>query len=169
MNEKKLRKSPVTIILFVLAAIMLIYALYLVGSTIAYIVNYYAQYGMSPQLGESVGYVLQSTYQPLGLAILIGAAGFILKEVRALNPANYVTKEEIAVAKAAKTVEVATEEVATEETEEVTEAEETVAETAEEVEAAATEELEAVAEEAEEVAEESEKSENGVHVENFKF
>lgn len=175
MNEKKLRKSPVTIILFVLAAIMLIYALYLVGSTIAYIVNYYAQYGMSPQLGESVGYVLQSTYQPLGLAILIGAAGFILKEVRALNPANYVTKEEIAVAKAAKTVEVATEEVATEETEEVTEAEETVAETAEEVEAvaeeaeAATEELEAVAEEAEEVAEESEKSENGVHVEKFKF
>lgn len=159
MNEKKLRKSPVTIILFVLAAIMLVYTLYLVGSTIAYIINYYAQYGMSPQIGESVGYVLQAVYQPLSLAALLGAAAFILKEVRALNPANYVTKEELEAAKAAKkAVKNATKEVEVETAEAKEEANEEVAEEAKE-------------EVAEEVAEETEeeKNDSDVHVQKFEF
>ena len=102
MNEKKLRKSPVVIALYVVAALVLIYAVYLVGSTVSYISSYYGQYGATPGVGETVGYVMQSVYQPLVMAILLGAAGYILNEVRALNPAYYATKEEIEAAKAAK-------------------------------------------------------------------
>lgn len=102
MNEKKLRKSPVVIALYVVAALVLIYAVYLVGSTVSYISSYYGQYGATPGFGETVGYVMQSVYQPLVMAILLGAAGYILNEVRALNPAYYATKEEIEAAKAAK-------------------------------------------------------------------
>ena len=102
MNEKKLRKSPVVIALYVVAALVLIYSVYLVGSTVSYISSYYGQYGATPGFGETVGYVMQSVYQPLVMSILLGAAGYILNEVRALNPAYYATKEEIEAAKAAK-------------------------------------------------------------------
>lgn len=102
MNEKKLRKSPVVIALYAVAALVLIYSVYLVGSTVSYIASYYGQYGATPGFGETVGYVMQSVYQPLVMAILLGAAGYILNEVRALNPAYYATKEEIEAAKAAK-------------------------------------------------------------------
>ena len=102
MNEKKLRKSPVVIALYAVAALVLIYSIYLVGSTVSYIASYYGQYGATPGLGETVGYVMQSVYQPLVMAILLGAAGYILNEVRALNPAYYATKEELEALKAAK-------------------------------------------------------------------
>ena len=102
MNEKKLRQSPIVIALYVLAVLVLIYAFYQVGSTVKYIASYYSQYGMSPSFGESVGYVLSAVYQPLVMAILLGAAGYILNEVRALNPAYYATKEELEAIKAAR-------------------------------------------------------------------
>lgn len=102
MNEKKLRKSPVVIALYVLAALTLVYSFYLIGSTISYIISYYSSYSMNPEIGETVTYVLQSVYQPLIGAVLLAAAAFTLNEVRALNPAYYATDEEIAAAKAAK-------------------------------------------------------------------
>lgn len=118
MNEKKLRKSPVVIALYAVAALVLLYSVYLVGSTVSYISSYYGQYGATPGLGETVGYVMQSVYQPLVMAILLGAAGYILNEVRALNPAYYATKEEIEAAKAAKAAKKAAKAKTNEETEE---------------------------------------------------
>lgn len=100
--EKKLRKSPIEIVLYVLAGLALIYAIYQIGSTVSYVFSYYDQYGMSPEVGETVNYVLQGCFQPFCMAILLFAAGYILSEVRALNPAYYATDEEVAQAKAAK-------------------------------------------------------------------
>lgn len=102
MNNKKLRKSPVVIGLYVCAVLLLIYALVQAGSSIKYVVSYYSQYSMSPGFVETAGYVLSAIYQQLVLAVLLAAAGCILNEVRALNPAYYATKEEIKAAKAAK-------------------------------------------------------------------
>lgn len=109
---------------------MFVYAVYQVGSTLKYIITYYSQYGVSPEFGESFSYVLSAVYQPFVMAILLGAAGFILNEVRALNPAYYTTKEELEAIKAAKKAAKANNQVevvvetAEEATEEATETEE---------------------------------------------
>ncbi|MCQ2567368.1 MAG: Rho termination factor N-terminal domain-containing protein [Mogibacterium sp.] len=100
--EKKLRKSPVVIALYVIAALVLVYACYLAGGTVSQINEYYAAYGMTAKAGEFISYILQSVYMPLIMAVLLFAAGKILNEVRALNPAYYATSDEIAQAKAAK-------------------------------------------------------------------
>ena len=102
MKEKKLTKSPVVIALYVISALLLVYCVYLVASTVAYVISYYSSYSMSPAFGETLNYVLQSVYQPLTLTVVVFAAAKILNEVRALNPAYYATEEEIAAAKAAK-------------------------------------------------------------------
>lgn len=102
MNEKKLRKSPIVIALYVLAVVALVYACYQAGSAIKYVVSYYSSYNMTPGFGETAAYVLQSAFQPIVMAILLAAAGYILNEVRALNPAYYATKEELEALKAAK-------------------------------------------------------------------
>lgn len=102
MNEKKLRKSAVVIALYVAAALMLVYSGFQVYSSAKYVFSYYSQYGMTPAFGETAGYILQTVCQPLVMTILLGAAGYILNEVRALNPAYYVTKEELEAIKAAK-------------------------------------------------------------------
>lgn len=100
--EKKLRKSPVVITLYVIAALILVYVCYLAGGTVSQINEYYAAYGMSAKAGEFISYILQAVYMPLIMAVLVFAAGKILSEVRALNPAYYATDDEIAQAKAAK-------------------------------------------------------------------
>ena len=102
MNNKTLRKSPVVIGLYVCAALLLIYAIVQAGGSIKYVVSYYSQYEMTPNFAETAGYVLSSVYQQIVLAVLLAAAGYILNEVRALNPAYYATKEELEAAKAAK-------------------------------------------------------------------
>ena len=148
--EKKLRKSPVVIALYVIAALTLAYSFYLIGSAVSYMVSYYSSYSMTPGTGELISYALQSGYQPIVLAVLLAAVAYTLNEVRALNPAYYATAEEIAAAKAKKvapTVEIEgeTAEIAAEN-----------AEAAEEVEAieVAEDAVEVVAEEVtEEVAE----------------
>ena len=118
MNEKKLRKSPIVIALYVLAVLTLVYACYQAGSAIKYVISYYSSYSMTPGFAETATYVLQTAFQPIVMAILLAAAGFILNEVRALNPAYYATKEEIEAAKAAKAAKKAAKKA---ETEEVTE------------------------------------------------
>lgn len=100
--EKKYIKSKLVIALYVVAALLLIYGCYLIGSTIAYVISYYSSYSMSPAFSETVGYVLQAAYQPLVLAAIVFAGAKILNEVRMLNPGYYATEEEIAAAKAAK-------------------------------------------------------------------
>lgn len=100
--EKKLRQSKIVIALYVVAALTFIYACYLVGSTLAYVISYYSSYSMSPAFGETFAYVLQAAWQPLLMAALVFSAGYILNEVRALNPNYYATDEEIKAAKEAK-------------------------------------------------------------------
>lgn len=124
--EKKLRKSPVVIALYVIAALVLVYACYLAGGTVSQINEYYAAYGMTAKAGEFISYILQSVYMPLIMAVLLFAAGKILNEVRALNPAYYATDDEIAQAKAAKKAAKAAEKAAEKAEEKVVEAEEKV-------------------------------------------
>lgn len=100
--EKKLRKSPLAVILYIVSALLLVYSCYLIGSTIVYIFSYYGQYSMAPGIAEVASYVLQSAYQPLVFAFLTFAAARILNEVRALNPSYYTSKEEMKAAKEMK-------------------------------------------------------------------
>jgi len=104
MEEKKLIKSPIVIALYVVAALALIYTFYQIGSTVKYINSYYSSYGMSAGFGETLTYVLQSVFQPLVSTVLVAAAAVILNEVRALNPENYATAEELAAKKEAKAI-----------------------------------------------------------------
>ena len=118
---------------------------------------------MTPGAGEVIGYALQTGYQPIVLAVLLAAVAYTLNEVRALNPAYYATKEEIAAAKAAKVKNAETTvEVTTEDAEVIADTVEAIEETAEEVvekieDAIGADEdvAEAAAEKAEELAEET--------------
>ena len=95
-NEKKFIQSPVAIICYVLAALMLIYACYQGGSTVNQINEYYAGYGMSAKPTEYVMYVFQAMLEPVFHAIVIFMVGYILTAVRKLDPKNYKTVAEIA-------------------------------------------------------------------------
>lgn len=95
-NEKKFIQSPVAIICYVLAALLLVYACYQGGSTVGQINEYYAGYGMSAKPSEYVMYVFQAMMEPVLHAIVIFMAGYILTAVRKLDPKNYKTAAEIA-------------------------------------------------------------------------
>ena len=99
---KKFRRSPVAIACYVLAALTAAYFIAVIFSTMSTIHQYYAQYQMSAGFGETVGYLLQNGLSPLVSAVTLFMAGFILEEVRKLNPSNWMTEEELAEAKEAK-------------------------------------------------------------------
>ena len=99
---KKFRKSPIAIACYVIAALVAVYFIAIMFSTIHSINEYYATYQMKAGLGETLGYLLQNGLGPLTNAIVIFMAGFILDEVRKLNPAKWMTEEEIAEEKEAK-------------------------------------------------------------------
>ena len=100
--EKKYRRSPISIACYVLAAAMLVYVCYLIGSTIQTINTYYAQYGMSAQPMEYITYTLQAALQPIVYTVVFFMLGCILDAVRMNNENNYKTDEELAQAAAAK-------------------------------------------------------------------
>ena len=102
--EKKYKKSTFTLVCYVLAAIMLVYAFYTIGSTISYLSSYFAAYGtsLSDNFGDAISYIVTSTIQPLAFAVLFFMAGLVLDEVRKLNPKYYLTDEEVAQLAAAK-------------------------------------------------------------------
>lgn len=95
-NEKKFIQSPVAIICYVLAALMVVYACYQGGSTVKQINEYYASYGMSAKPMEYVTYVLQGMLEPLIHAFTFFIAGYILNAVRKLDPKNFKTASEMA-------------------------------------------------------------------------
>lgn len=99
---KKLRKSPIVIALYAIAAAGLIYTFYVIGSAASYIQSYYSSYGMSAGGGEIFKYVLQNALNPFMTSAVLFAAAYILNEVRALNPAYYATEQEIKESKEAK-------------------------------------------------------------------
>ena len=94
-NEKKFRGSAVTTICYVLAALLLIYTCYQIGTTIHTINEYYAQYGMTATPVEYITYVSQNALSPLLNAIVLFMLATIHKEVRKNNPANYLSDEDI--------------------------------------------------------------------------
>ena len=93
MKEKKLKQSPIVLILYLLGALMMVYTIYQIISTCSAISSYYSQMGSAPKATEIINYVLQAIVQPIASAALLGGAGYILNEVRALNPKNYITVE----------------------------------------------------------------------------
>ena len=94
-NEKKFIQSPIAVICYILAALMLIYACFQAGSTVKQINEYYSSYGMSAKASEYVTYVLQAILDPLIHAFTFFIAGYILNAVRKLDPKNYKTVEEL--------------------------------------------------------------------------
>ena len=101
-KKKKFRRSPVTVICFVLAALMLIYACYQGGSTIHQINDYYAQYGMKAKPVEYLTYVSQSVMATLINAIVLFMLAKIHDDVRKNNPANFMSDEDLVEAAEAK-------------------------------------------------------------------
>ena len=104
MNKaKKYRRSKIAIACYVLAFLMLAYACYTIGNTVATINQYYAQYDMNATPQEYITYILQGGLQPLMYTIVIFMLGYILDAVRKNNPANYKSDDDIADEKMAKT------------------------------------------------------------------
>lgn len=101
-NDKKYRKSGVAIACYVIAAAMLIFVCYQIGSTISTINSYYAEYEMSATPMEYLTYCGQAALQPFFYALAVFMMGFILDTVRMNNKANYLTDEEVENARAAK-------------------------------------------------------------------
>lgn len=101
-NEKKYRRSPLTVACYVLAALMLVYICIQAIATIASMNQYYAQYDMKPPFTEYITYVVQSAARPLVDAVIFFMLGYILNEVRKNNRAYYLSDAEIEAAKIAK-------------------------------------------------------------------
>ena len=99
---KKFRKSAVSIVCYVLAALFTVYLVTVIVSSIATVNQYYSQYGMSPAIGEVVNYLMQNSLSPLTAIIVTFMAGLIYDEVRKLNPANWASDDEITEAQEAK-------------------------------------------------------------------
>jgi len=101
-NLKKYRRSWASIVCYALAAAMLIYVCYLIGTTVSAINQYYAQYQMEAKPSEYVTYILQQVLEPLVNTVLFFMLGYILDAIRKTDPANYLTDEELAEAKIAR-------------------------------------------------------------------
>ena len=101
-DEKKYRRSGVSVACYVIAALMFGYVCYQIGTTVNTINEYYSQYGMNAQPIEYVTYTLQSTLQPIVYTIVIFMLGYILDAVRRNNKAYYLTDDEVLEAKEAK-------------------------------------------------------------------
>ena len=95
-KKKKFRRSPVTIICYVLAALMLIYTCYQGGTTVHQINEYYGQYGMKATPVEYITYVGQAIMATLINAIVLFMLAKIHDDVRKKNPANFRSDEDIA-------------------------------------------------------------------------
>ena len=101
-KKKKFRRSPVTVVCYVLAALMLIYACYQAGTTIHQINDYYAQYGMKATPVEYITYVGQDIMATLINAIVLFMLAKIHDDVRKNNPANFMSDEDMVEAAEAK-------------------------------------------------------------------
>lgn len=101
-DDKKYRRSVVSVACYVIAILMFGYVCYQIGTTVQTINEYYAQYGMSAQPLEYVTYTLQSALQPIVYTIVIFMLGYILDAVRRNNKAYYLTDEEVLEAKEEK-------------------------------------------------------------------
>ena len=101
-DEKKYRRSAVSVACYVIAALLFGYVCYQIGTTVNTINEYYESYGMSARPIEYVTYTLQSALQPIMYMIVVFMLGYILDAVRRNNKAYYLTDEEVLEEKEAK-------------------------------------------------------------------
>lgn len=116
--NKKLKKSPISIVCYVIAALSLVYGIYAFAGGISYLNQYFTAYGtsISENMKDAMSYLLSQSFTPLCFAVLVFMCGHINDAVRALDPDNFV---EVAVkAPKAKAVETAEEKKINEETSE---------------------------------------------------
>ena len=116
--NKKLKKSPISIVCYVIAALSLVYGIYAFAGGISYLNQYFTAYGtsISENMKDTMSYLLSQSFTPLCFAVLVFMCGHINDAVRALDPDNFV---EVAVkAPKAKAVETAEEKKINEETSE---------------------------------------------------
>ena len=99
---KQFIRSKVAIACYVISVLIAAYCLYVCASAIGYVNQYFASMGMPANFGVTLEYILQSGLSPLVSAITVFMAGFILEEVRKLNPSNWKTEDELAEEKEAK-------------------------------------------------------------------
>ncbi len=99
---KQFRKSPIAIACYVISVLILAYCLYVCANAIGYVNQYFASMGMPAEFGVTLEYIIQSGLSPFVSAVTVFMAGFILEEVRKLNPSNWRTEDEIAEEKEAK-------------------------------------------------------------------
>lgn len=104
MNNKKLKRSKVTIGLYVCTGIVSVYALYAIFNSISYLRNYFKTYGstIGQHFGDALSYILNQSLSYIVFAVLLFTASVVLTEVRKLNPDNYMSAEELALIEAAK-------------------------------------------------------------------
>ena len=88
--NKVYAQSPIAIVCYVLAALMVLYACYTAGNTVKQINEYYGSYGMTASGKDYITYVAQAMLDPLMHAFTFFMAGYILTAVRKLDPKNYV-------------------------------------------------------------------------------
>lgn len=95
VTMKKLKKSSITIVCYVFAAITLVYTIYAIGSAVTYLNSYFAAYGASigANFKDAFSYIVGQAFMPLVLAVLLFMAGHINDAIRALNPDNFVEVE----------------------------------------------------------------------------
>ena len=94
-DGKKYIKSKVAVVCYVLSALMLIYTCYQIGSTVATINEYYAQYDMKAAFGEYFMYITQNALSTFISAVTFFMLAYILDTVRRADPANWLSPEEI--------------------------------------------------------------------------
>lgn len=125
MEKGNLKKSKLTIALYVLASLILVYGVYNIVVVVEYINTTAQTYEITAM--DAFNYLVSSVINYFVYAILIYAAAVINDGIRALNPANYLTEAEIEAKEAAKAEKAAakaaieTKEVSAENKEEVEE------------------------------------------------
>lgn len=107
---KKLKKSPISIVCYVLAALALVYCVYAIGAAIVYLNSYFTAYGTSigANLKDAFTYIVGQSFTPLTSGVLLFMTGHINDSIRSMNPDNYVevaSKTEAKVASKAETAE----------------------------------------------------------------
>lgn len=91
--NKVYKQSPIVIVCYVLAALMILYACFTAGNTVKQINEYYSAYGMSASAKEYITYIAQALIEPLIHAFTFFMAGYILTAVRKLDSKNYVSEK----------------------------------------------------------------------------
>ncbi len=96
MDKKMLKKSKFEIVMYVISGLLFVYTVYMLYSTVTYLVSYFTQYGQSlaSNFGTAFGYILTQCLVYLVYAILTFAIARVYREVRKANPDNYLTAAE---------------------------------------------------------------------------